>query len=324
MKSISSLALLIIIATGCETSDPNSDYSFDYDIVVTDDPANLRGLNSSFDDYNSDLPYPGTRTDIIFSSDRAGARRNFNLTKGLLEFSYHKKDDKLNVTVPNNDVSRIFSESFFQKINTENNEYGPYSYHKDEDILFMYSSEEEGQHKIKFANITRWNYADQQIADPLTLAKINDFGDNLYPTQSSNPRELIFCSNREDSVYNIFSATYRSDISAQSLAAGDVEKIEKITDLSSSYDDKCPFIKDNLMVFSSNRPGGYGGFDLWYSRLVGNAWSSPVNFGEKVNSSFDEYRPVQFEAIGFDLMIFSSNRPGGRGGFNLYILQMND
>ncbi len=225
MKAILSLLLLAVLLTGCGPDDSN--YDFDYDIVITNEPANLQGLNSSFDDYNSDLPYPGTRTDIVFSSDRAGARRNFDLTMGLLEFSYHKKDGKLNVTIPDNDVSRIFPESFFQKINTENNEYGPYSYHKGNDLLFMYASEEEGQYKIKFVDITRWNYADQQIGDPVTLAKINDFGDNLYPTQSNDPRKLIFCSNREDSVYNILSATYRSEISAQSLTAGDVEKIEK-------------------------------------------------------------------------------------------------
>lgn len=319
MKLIILLILLTITVTGCEP-----DYDFDYDIVVTDEPLNLRGLNSSFDDYNSDLPYPGQRTDIIYSSDRNDAGRNFDLVKGLLEFSYHEKDDKLNVTVPTNDVSRIFSESFFQKINTNDNEYGPCSYHKGEDILFMYSSEEEGRDKIKFADITRWNYADQQIGDPVTMATINDFGDNLYPTQTSSPSELIFCSNREDTVFNILSATYRSEISAQVLTAGELEKIEKIATLSSPYDDKCPFIKDDLIVFSSNRPGGYGGFDLYYSHFVNNAWTTPVNFGEKTNSASDEYRPVQFEAVGFDLMIFSSNRPGGKGGFDLYIVKLDE
>ncbi|MGB3852608.1 MAG: hypothetical protein WA958_21770 [Tunicatimonas sp.] len=314
--------LLIIIMTGCETSEPNnSDYDFDYDIVVTDKPINLQGLNSSFNDYNSNLPYPGDRMDIIYSSDRSGASRNFDFVEGLLEFSYHEKDDKLNVTIPTNDVSRIFPDSFFQKVNTDGNEYGPYSYHIEDDILFMYSSEEEGYDKIKFVDITRWNYADRQIADPITVANINDAGDNLYPTQSSDPRELIFCSNREDTVFNILSATYRSKVSAQVLTAGEVEQIEKITVLSSSYDDKCPFVKDDLMVFSSNRPGGYGGFDLWYARFVNGVWTTPVNFGESINSAFNEYRPVQFETLGFDLMIFSSDRPEGRGGFDLYIVR---
>jgi len=36
-------------------------------------------------------------------------------------------------------------------------------------------------------------------------------------------------------------------------------QVIKDTDLSSAYNDKCPFILDNLMVFTSDRPGGFGG-----------------------------------------------------------------
>ena len=74
------------------------------------------------------------------------------------------------------------------------------------------------------------------------------------------------------------------------------------------------------MIFTSNRPGGYGGYDLYYSVFKNGKWSSPVNFGPDINTSSDEYRPV----IGYHpdftnkFMIFSSNRPGGKGGFDLY------
>jgi hypothetical protein len=122
-------------------------------------------------------------------------------------------------------------------------------------------------------------------------------------------------------VFNIWSATYASDISASALAEGRIEKIEKIEVLSSAYDDKCPFFKDNLLVFASNRPGGFGGYDLWYSRYLNGSWSSPVNLGEKINSAYDEFRPVKFELIGYELMIFSSNRPEGKGGFDLYMVK---
>jgi len=36
---------------------------------------------------------------------------------------------------------------------------------------------------------------------------------------------------------------------------------------------------DSLMVFASDRAGGFGGFDLYYSRLQNGKWSAPVNFG---------------------------------------------
>jgi len=74
------------------------------------------------------------------------------------------------------------------------------------------------------------------------------------------------------------------------------------------------------MVFSSNRPGGLGGYDLYYSTLKGGKWSSPVNMGPRINTSSDEYRPVIGTSPDFTNMylMFSSNRPGGKGGFDLY------
>jgi hypothetical protein len=77
-----------------------------------------------------------------------------------------------------------------------------------------------------------------------------------------------------------------------------------------------------LLVFSSDRPGGFGGYDLYYSQKTSNGWTEPVNFGPKINSEFDEYRPVVSDHPDFAnrLMIFSSNRPGGLGGFDLYFV----
>jgi hypothetical protein len=74
------------------------------------------------------------------------------------------------------------------------------------------------------------------------------------------------------------------------------------------------------MVFASDRPGGLGGYDLYYSLFRNSKWSSPVNFGPKINTSADEFRPL----VGFrpdfvnNFIIFSSNREGGKGGFDLY------
>ena len=78
------------------------------------------------------------------------------------------------------------------------------------------------------------------------------------------------------------------------------------------------------MVFTSDREGGYGGFDLYYSLFTNGQWTTPVNFGEKINSANDEYRPITFSFNNIDMMIFSSNRPGGKGGFDLYGVKIGD
>ena len=84
--------------------------------------------------------------------------------------------------------------------------------------------------------------------------------------------------------------------------------------------DECPFVNGRLMVFTSDRAGGFGGYDLYYSIYENGIWSAPVNFGEKINSEFNEFRPITVLAWGFnlDLMFFSSDRPGGKGGYDLY------
>ena len=45
-----------------------------------------------------------------------------------------------------------------------------------------------------------------------------------------------------------------------------------------------------MLFFSSNRPGGFGGKDLWYSVLdeKGN-WAVPVNLGESINTLVMKY-----------------------------------
>jgi hypothetical protein len=76
------------------------------------------------------------------------------------------------------------------------------------------------------------------------------------------------------------------------------------------------------LFFSSNRPGGMGGKDLWYSIMNDrNQWTTPVNMGNKINTEGDEMSPF----IHFDgkTLYFSSDGRTGLGGFDIYITRMN-
>ncbi|MCO6464683.1 MAG: PD40 domain-containing protein [Saprospiraceae bacterium] len=76
------------------------------------------------------------------------------------------------------------------------------------------------------------------------------------------------------------------------------------------------FFNDSLMIFSSSRPGGYGGFDLYYATRQNGSWLPPVNFGSKVNSIFDEVSP--YLSNDGKVLYFSSDRLEGLGGFDIY------
>ena len=76
-----------------------------------------------------------------------------------------------------------------------------------------------------------------------------------------------------------------------------------------------------LLFFSSNRTGGFGGKDLWYSiRNDKGIWTTPVNMGERINTEEDEMSPF----IHFDgrTLYFSSNGRPGMGGFDIYFTKL--
>lgn len=71
------------------------------------------------------------------------------------------------------------------------------------------------------------------------------------------------------------------------------------------------------IYFSSNRSGGYGGRDIWYSRLQENGkWSTPVNAGPGINTIDNEESPF----VHFDEQRIYFMRDGnfGIGGYDLY------
>lgn len=84
----------------------------------------------------------------------------------------------------------------------------------------------------------------------------------------------------------------------------------------SSYAHPFLFNNSRSILFSSNVPGGYGGYDLyvahWNDKI--QQWGEPINLGSLVNTEGDEISPT----INEDLLIFASNGQVGFGGYDLY------
>ncbi|RZK81885.1 MAG: hypothetical protein EOO92_03760 [Pedobacter sp.] len=80
-----------------------------------------------------------------------------------------------------------------------------------------------------------------------------------------------------------------------------------------------PFItKDGkFLIFSSNRPGGFGKFDLWYCNLrPDGTLGQAINMGNTVNTADDDQAPYYNQNTG--KLIYSSNGRVGLGGFDFY------
>lgn len=74
------------------------------------------------------------------------------------------------------------------------------------------------------------------------------------------------------------------------------------------------------LYFTSNRPGGYGGSDLYVSRRMPNGtWTQPENLGPNVNTAGDESCP--FIHADNSTLYFTSNGHPGYGGDDLFRVQ---
>ncbi|MBS1561881.1 MAG: PD40 domain-containing protein [Bacteroidetes bacterium] len=71
-----------------------------------------------------------------------------------------------------------------------------------------------------------------------------------------------------------------------------------------------------LMIFASDREGGMGGTDLWYTRRTPSGWSEPVNMGDRVNTPCDELSPCLVH--GDTTLLFSSAGRETVGGYDLF------
>ena len=75
------------------------------------------------------------------------------------------------------------------------------------------------------------------------------------------------------------------------------------------------------LYFSSNRPGGFGGMDLYVSTLINGKWSDPVNLGPKVNTDKNEIFPF-IHADG--KVYFASNGHKGIGNLDIFCTMKTD
>ena len=98
--------------------------------------------------------------------------------------------------------------------------------------------------------------------------------------------ELYFSSNGYNGNMDIYMSRVRWD--------GSFAPAVRVDELSTEFDDRMPNVrKDGLeIVFSSNRPGGSGGQDVYVAarRSTYSRWSAPVNLGPNVNTAGSETR----------------------------------
>ena len=191
---------------------------------------------------------------------------------------------------------------------------------RDEHWLFFNSARPGGVGGIDlWASYREHTHDDLGWQPPVNLGdRINsldtDTGAAYFENDEGGPPQLLFSSNRSGGLgaFDLYISELEAD--------GKFGPATLIAELSSSFSEPGLSIRfDGLEVFFfSGRPTSTGGLDLWSAtrRTIFDPWSAPGNLSE-LNSAVNDVQP--HIAPDRETLYFSSMRPGGFGGMDLYV-----
>jgi len=139
---------------------------------------------------------------------------------------------------------------------------------------------------------------------------IQSDGDLYISCLSENGRTLYFSKVEEDNS-NIFVSKF--DGVKWSVA----NKLDH--NINTKYWDTHAYVTDegSVIIFASDRPGGFGGLDLYIAhKEIDGSWSKPENLGPEINTAFNEDRP--FISEDGNNLFFCSQGHYNIGGFDLF------
>jgi Tol biopolymer transport system component len=133
---------------------------------------------------------------------------------------------------------------------------------------------------------------------------------DLYISCLSADGKLLFLSKNDNYDSDIFSSSFDGKSWSKTI------KLNK--NINTKYWESHGFISEdgNQLIFASDRPGGFGGLDLYISRKVKGDWGPAVNLGPEINTQFNEDRP--FLINNGKTLFFSSQGHENMGGYDIF------
>lgn len=279
---------------------------------------------------------PNVSPDILYKLGMAN-QLTYNFTKAIEYYNKYKfivkSDDKLKkiinkkITECNNGIELIKNPIKgniypIDNINTEYPEYGALI-NADESKLF-FTSRRKG---------TTGNQVDpydlRYYEDIYEISKVkNEWGSvvNVGPPLNSNTHDAVVGISLDGQILFTYKNT-KSSIGNLFISYLDSDKwtapVELPKPINSKYQESsaCLSPDGNILYFVSNRPGGLGGKDIYYSKKVNDTWSEPINL-KVLNSEYDEdglYIHPNGKTI-----YFSSKNDKSMGGFDIFISEQNE
>lgn len=218
-----------------------------------------------------------------------------------------------------------FVENLGQGVNSKFDEFGPVQ-SPTRPERYYFSSAREGstgglRNNEGLTDVLRGQYsADIYMVDLMdgNWSNVMTFG-----TMMNSPKNDILQDFSQDGSVIFFTRIGRGSIGVLYTDTFNVENIPSQVSakgglkFDASKGDKDLYIfNDSLMLFSSIREGGQGGYDLYYSLQKNGFWQAPVNFGYPINTDANEIAP--FLIKNGSVLYFSSDKMETYGGYDIF------
>ncbi len=171
------------------------------------------------------------------------------------------------------------------------------------------------------------NFFEEIIVKPDTIKKITASEPSSYtPTPdtviyvttigASVDGQIVLSYKNERGDGNLYITRLVNNVWSQPL------KVNKSTNPYGWEPNECISPDGNTLYFVSNRPGGYGGKDIYKCSRTGEGWSKAINMGPAINSAYDEEAP--FIHPDGSTLFFSSNKNKPKEYFDNYMTSVTD
>lgn len=183
--------------------------------------------------------------------------------------------------------------------------------------LTSYSTtQDKGLFKINYFDTTgKTGWQNARLLSKDLTTKLND-----GPVTFNNRGDTVFYSRNlevNSSIKNLSSKRNKLGIFSAILVDGKWIKIREFRVNNEWYNVTTPCLSQDgrFLYFASDKPGGFGGFDLYYCKKKGDYWDDPVNLGSVINTIGNEGYPFINPA---GELFFSSDGHQGLGGKDIF------
>jgi hypothetical protein len=151
---------------------------------------------------------------------------------------------------------------------------------------------------------------DGKWSAPINITPDLQIDGDVFISCLSSDGKLLFLSKDDN---------YSSDIYMSSFDGIKWSQCVKLNkNINTKYWESHGFISEsgNEIYFASDRPGGFGGLDIYVARKTNVDWGPAVNLGPEINTQFNEDRP--FIINKGKTLFFSSQGHENIGGFDIF------